>query len=129
MSNLRKVVSNNAPKAIGPYSQAVVHGNHVYCAGLLGIKQDTMDFVSDDMLEQAKQIFHNMSEILKSAGSDLDKVIKVEIFLTDMNDWALLNQLYGEIFVWDPAPARQTLEVSALPRWAKIMVSCIAYVE
>lgn len=129
MSKLRKVVSNKAPIAIGPYSQAVIHGNHVYVAGMLGMHPHTMDFVSDDVLEQAKQAFQNMTELLTEAGSGMDKVIKCEIFVTDMNDFMILNQLYGEIFVWDPAPVRQTLEVSALPRWAKVMISCIAYIE
>jgi 2-iminobutanoate/2-iminopropanoate deaminase len=129
MAGIKKVVSENAPKAIGPYSQAVVHGNHVYCAGLLGMSPQTMDFASEDVLDQARQTFKNMQEILEAAGSSLNKVIKVEIFVTDMNDFAVLNQLYGEVFVWDPAPARQTFEVSALPRWAKVMMSCIAYVE
>lgn len=129
MSNLRKVVSDKVPKAIGPYSQAVVHGNHVYCAGLLGMSVETMDFVSDDVVDQARQILKNMEEILKEAGSGMDRVMKVEVFLTDMNDWAILNPIYGEVFIWDPAPVRQTIEASALPRWAKVMMSCIAYVD
>jgi 2-iminobutanoate/2-iminopropanoate deaminase len=129
MSNLKKVVTDKAPKAIGPYSQAIVHGNHVYCAGLLGMTVNSTDFVSEDVVDQARQIFKNMEAILIEAGSGMDKVMKVEIFLDDMNNWALLNPVYSEFFISDPAPVRQTIEASALPRWAKVMVSCIAYVE
>lgn len=123
------IESKNAPKALGPYSQALVVGELVYLSGQIGLDPKTNDFVSDDVIDQAKQIFLNIKALLEAAGSDLDHVIKVEIFLTDMNYFPAINDLCGQIFTKHNAPVRQTVEISALPKWAKIMVSCIAILK
>lgn len=124
-----QIDSPDAPKAIGPYSQALVVGEMVYLSPQLGLDPLTMEFVDDDVLVQARQAFRNMEALLKSAGSDFDSVIKVEIFLTDINYFPAVSQLYGEIFTGVNPPVRQTIEVAALPKLAKIMVSCVAIVK
>lgn len=129
MSKKTAIESKNAPKAIGPYSQAIVVGEYVYLSGQLGLDPKTNEFVGDDVLSQAKQVFLNIKALLEAAGSDLEHVIKVEIFLTDMNSFPAINELYGQIFVNNNPPVRQTIEVSALPKWAKIMMSCQAILK
>ena len=121
-----QIQSQNAPKAIGPYSQALRVGDFIYCSPQLGLDPFTMEFVDEDVLLQARQAFKNLEALLVEAGTDLEHVVKVEIFLTDMNFFPAVSELYGEIFTSTVPPVRQTVEASALPKWAKIMVSCTA---
>lgn len=122
----KRIESTKAPKAIGPYSQALAVGDRIYVSGQLGVDPVTMDFVSDDILEQGKQVLANIEAILEAADSDLQHVVKVEIFLTDMSYFPAVSTLFGEIFDDPNPPARQTIEVRALPRYARIMMSCEA---
>lgn len=126
MLTKRKIESKNAPKAIGPYSQALIVGDFIYISGQLGLDPKTQEFVSDDILDQAKQIIANIKALLEEAGASLDDVIKVEVFLTNMNFFPAINEYYSQVFSSDIPPVRQTVEVSALPKWAKIMMSCTA---
>jgi 2-iminobutanoate/2-iminopropanoate deaminase len=125
----RKVSTNNAPQAIGPYSQALVVGEHVYISAQIPLDPKTMDFVSDDILEQARQVLKNISALLEASGSDIKHVVKVEIFLTDINFFPAINEIFGEFFTDENPPVRQTMEVRALPRLAKIMMSCEAILK
>ncbi len=129
MLNKRKIETNKAPKAIGPYSQALVVGERVYVSAQLGLDPVTMDFVSDDIVEQARQALNNMEALLEAAGSGMNLVVKVEIFLTDMSFFPAINEIFGGVFFDMNPPVRQTMEVRALPHYAKIMISCEAIIK
>lgn len=115
-----------APKAIGPYSQAVAYDGLVYCSGQIGLDPVTMDFVGPTVEEQAEQVMKNLGNVLAAAGSGFDKVIKCTIFLEDMADFAAVNAIYGRFFPSNP-PARETVAVRTLPKSGKVEIGCIAY--
>ncbi len=118
--------SEFAPKAIGPYSQAVAHGGLVYCSGQIGLDPASMDFVGPTVEAQAEQVMKNLGHVLAAAGSGFDKVIKCTIFLEDMADFAAVNAIYGRFFPENP-PARETVAVRTLPKNGKVEIGCIAY--
>lgn len=125
---MKKIVSTtNAPAAIGPYSQAIIHNGLVYCSGQIPLNPETMEIVGDDATAQAKQVMKNLSEVLKEAGSNFSKVIKCSIFLDDMSDFGDVNKVYGSFFETDP-PARETVAVQTLPKEVLVEISCIAYI-
>lgn len=125
---LKKIVkTKKAPAAIGPYSQAVIHQNTIYCSGQIALEPQTMALVSKKTDEQTTQVMQNIEQILLEAGSNFSKVIKCSIFLADMNDFPVVNEIYGNYFPESP-PARETVEVSRLPKDVKIEISCIAYI-
>jgi 2-iminobutanoate/2-iminopropanoate deaminase len=115
-----------APKAIGPYSQAVAYDGLVYCSGQIGLDPATMEFVGPTVEEQAEQVMKNLGNVLSAAGSGFDKVIKCTIFLEDMADFAAVNAIYGRFFPTNP-PARETVAVRTLPKSGKVEIGCIAY--
>ncbi len=118
--------TNDAPKAIGPYSQAVSHNGIVYCSGQIGLVPETMEFVGDDVESQAMQVMKNLEAVLKEAGSGFGKVMKCSIFLADMSDFNIVNEIYGAYFSENP-PARETVAVKTLPKNCKVEISCIAH--
>lgn len=125
---LKKIIkTDKAPKAIGPYSQAIVHQNTIYCSGQIALNPETMELVSENVGEQATQVMQNLEQILLEAGSSFSKVLKCSIFLEDMNDFSTVNKIYGNYFPENP-PARETVEVSRLPKDVKIEISCVAYI-
>ncbi|WP_440998466.1 RidA family protein [Fodinibius sp. SL11] len=125
---MKKIIhTSQAPEAIGPYSQAVVHNDLVYCSGQIGLDPETGDFAGDDVSSQAEQVMKNLKAVLEEAGSGFDKVIKCSIFLDDMDDFATVNEIYGSYFESDP-PARETVAVETLPKNCKVEVGCIAYI-
>lgn len=125
---MKKIIhTSQAPEAIGPYSQAVVHNDLVYCSGQIGLDPETGDFAGDDVSSQAEQVMKNLKAVLEEAGSGFDKVIKCTIFLDDMDDFATVNEIYGSYFESDP-PARETVAVETLPKNCKVEVGCIAYI-
>jgi len=125
---MKKIVSTtNAPAAIGPYSQAIIHNGLVYCSGQIPLNPETMEIVGDNATAQAKQVMKNLSEVLKEAGSNFSKVIKCSIFLDDMSDFGDVNKVYGSFFETDP-PARETVAVQTLPKEVLVEISCIAYI-
>ena len=124
----KKIVStNHAPAAIGPYSQAVIHGGLVYCSGQIALDPVTMEIVGEDAETQAKQVMNNLGEVLSAAGSDFSKVIKCSIFLDSMDDFGVVNEVYGAFFTENP-PARETVAVQTLPKNVLVEISCIASV-
>lgn len=123
----RIVHTDDAPAAIGPYSQATIHDGVVYCSGQIGLVPGTGEFVGDDVESQAKQVMKNLKAVLNEAGSDFDKVLKCSIFLADMDDFATVNEIYGKYFPENP-PARETVAVKTLPKNCRVEVGCIAYV-
>ena len=121
------ITTDNAPGAIGPYSQAIRTGGFVFCSGQIPIDPATGNFVSDGMAEQTEQVLKNLAAVLEAAGSSLDNVVKTTVFLADMNDFAVMNEVYGRYFS-DNKPARATVEAARLPRDARVEIECIALV-
>ena len=124
---METVSTENAPGAIGPYSQAVKTGNMVFCSGQTPIDPATSEFVSDDVAEQTEQVLKNLSAVLEAAGSDLNKVVKTTVFLADMNDFAAMNEIYAKFFNTNK-PARATVQAARLPRDARVEIECIALI-
>lgn len=125
--NKEIVSTDNAPGAIGPYSQAIKAGGMVFCSGQIPIDPATGDFVSEVVSEQTEQVLKNLSEVLKAAGTSLENVVKTTVFLADMNDFAEMNEVYSQFFS-DNKPARATVQAAGLPRDAKVEIECIAVV-
>ena len=123
---MNEVISTDkAPGAIGPYSQAIKANGMVFCSGQIPIDPATGNFVSDDVAEQTVQVFKNLAAVLEAAGSSFGKVVKTTVFLADMNDFAAMNEVYGQYFT-ENKPARATVQAARLPRDAKVEIECIA---
>ena len=127
MKEKKVIYSEKAPEAIGPYSQAIVYDGLVYCSGQIGILPENGSFAGNGIKEQTHQVMENLGAVLAEAGSDFSKVIKCSIFLADMSDFAVVNQIYGEYFGENP-PARETVAVKTLPKNALVEISCVAAV-
>ena len=119
------ISTDKAPAAIGPYSQAVVHGDLVFCAGQIPLDPGTGQIVEGDILIQARRVIANIEAVLAAAGSNLEQVLKLEVFLTDLADFPEVNSYLAEIFTAAP-PARVTIGVAALPMGAEIEIAAIA---
>ena len=118
------IFTENAPKPIGPYSQAVKVGNMVYVSGQIGV--DTSGKITVTKIkDETEQVLKNIKEIVEEAGLDMDKIVKVTIYLTDLNNYAEVNKVYSTFFT-NYFPARETIEVSKLPKGAKIEISVVA---
>ena len=128
MSNGKKVVkSDAAPGALGPYSQAIVAGGVVYCAGQIPLDPATGNIVSGGIAQQTEQVLKNLRSVLKAAGSDLDRAVKTTVFLKDMNDFGAMNEVYGRPEYFGAAPpARSTVEVARLPRDVRVEIEVVA---
>jgi 2-iminobutanoate/2-iminopropanoate deaminase len=121
------IATENAPGAIGPYSQAVKAGNMVFCSGQIPIDVATGEFVSDDVAEQTRQVLNNRGAFLEAAGTSLNNVVKTTVFLADMNDFVAMNEIYAEFFS-ENKPARATVQAARLPKDARVEIECIALV-
>lgn len=119
-----KIESDNAPKAIGPYSQAVLVDDTLYVSGNIPVNPATGD-VADGIVNQSKQVFENMKAVLNEAGMGFENVVKTTAFLTDLSNFATFNEIYASYFV-APYPARSCVEVSKLPKNVLVEVECIA---
>ena len=125
---MNEVISTeNAPGAIGPYSQAIKAGGMVFCSGQIPIDPATGQFVSENVGEQTVQVFKNLEAVLKAAGTGLSNVVKTTVFLADMNDFTEMNEVYSQFFS-ENKPARATVQAARLPRDAKVEIECIATV-
>lgn len=122
---LKPIHTENAPAAVGPYSQAIDAGNVVYLSGQIPLIPGTSDMVSDDIKAATRQVFENLKAVLAEAGLTFNDVAKCEVFLADMGDFAAMNEVYAEYFT-DHKPARQAIEAAALPKGALVEISCIA---
>ncbi|MDR0231635.1 MAG: RidA family protein [Dysgonamonadaceae bacterium] len=123
---MKKVIStNDAPAAIGPYSQAVKIGDMLFVSGQLGIDSTTGNFVPGGVKEQTEQVFKNIKAILKEAGVSLEDVVKTTVFLSDMADFPTMNEVYGKEFS-APYPARSTVAVKTLPKNGLVEIEIIA---
>ena len=121
---MKKIATEKAPKAIGPYSQAVVAGGVLYTSGQIGINPQTGNIDGKNISEQAEQVMKNLSAVLEEAGSSFDKVIKTTCFLADINDFVIFNEIYGKYFT--EKPARSCVAVKDLPKGALCEVEVIA---
>lgn len=125
MATKETISTENAPGAIGPYSQAVKTGNLVFCSGQIPIDPETGEFVSGGVGEQTEQVLRNLSAVLKAAGTSLDDVVKTTVFLADMEDFTAMNEIYTKYFD-ENKPARATVQAARLPRDARVEIDCIA---
>lgn len=123
---MKEIISTeNAPGAIGPYSQAVRTGNMIFCSGQIPIDPATGEFVSDNVAEQTEQVLQNLNAVLEAAGSSLNNVVKTTVFLADMNDFVAMNEVYARFFS-ENKPARATVQAARLPKDARVEIDCIA---
>lgn len=115
----------HAPAAIGPYSQGVLAGNLLFCSGQIALDPETGRLVEGDVEEQAVRVLENLGAVLRAAGMDYRHVVHCTVFLASLDDYALVNEVYARYFSEAP-PAREAVEVAALPRGARVEISCIA---
>lgn len=120
----KPVHSNDAPKAIGTYSQAIVSGNFAFLSGQIPLDPETMEIVGGDFEARARQVFGNLQAVAKAAGGDLDNVVKLTVYLTDLGNFATVNKVMSEYFS-EPFPARAALGVASLPKGADVEAEAI----
>jgi 2-iminobutanoate/2-iminopropanoate deaminase len=119
------VSTDKAPKAIGPYSQAIVSGDLVFTSGQIALDPKTQQIVEGDVRAQAERVMENLGAVLSAAGASFATAVKATIFLADLNDFAAVNEVYGKRFPSAP-PARSTVQVAALPRGVRVEIDLIA---
>ena len=124
MSEMKTIHTDAAPAAIGPYSQAVRHGDLVFCSGQIPLDPNTMEVVAGGIEEQTRQVSENLTAVAAAADSSLSRAIKLTIFLTDLGEFAKVNEIMAQYFS-EPYPARATIEVSALPKGVQVEVEAI----
>lgn len=123
-----EIITENAPRAIGPYSQAIIAGNLLYASGQIPIDPATGSIVSGDVKAQAYRVLQNVSAVLAAAKLDFSSVVKTTVFLTDLKDFETVNAVYAEFFS-KPYPARSCVQVAALPKGAKIEIEVVARLQ
>ncbi|HET7464252.1 MAG TPA: RidA family protein [Longimicrobium sp.] len=128
MADLRKVQTDQAPAAIGPYSQGIVAHGFVYTAGQIPLDPATGNLVEGDIAAQTERVMANVQAVLQAAGADLSTVVKTTVFLRDMGDFAAMNEVYGRWF-GGHAPARSTVQAARLPRDVAVEIEAIALVR
>jgi 2-iminobutanoate/2-iminopropanoate deaminase len=125
---MKKIIfTEKAPKPIGPYNQAVMANNTLFVSGQIPLDPATGQLVKGDIKEQTRQVMENLREILHEGGLDFSDVVKCSIFISDMKDFPLINEVYGKYFD-DDAPARETVQVAGLPMGVDVEISCIAVI-
>jgi 2-iminobutanoate/2-iminopropanoate deaminase len=123
---MKKVINTkNAPKAIGPYSQAILSGNTLYCSGQIAINPDTGNLVTGNITAETNQVMKNILAVLNAADMNFENVVKCSIFMIDLNDYSAVNQVYAKCFSENP-PAREAVQVSVLPKNVNVEISVIA---
>lgn len=120
------ITTTKAPAPIGPYSQAVLSGNTLYTSGQIAFNPETMTLVLDDIKTETKQVMENMKAVLDAAGMTFENVIKTSIFISDMDNFSQINEVYGHYFNEATAPARETVQVARLPKDVNVEISMIA---
>lgn len=124
--NKKIITTSKAPEPIGPYNQAVLTGNMLYTSGQIAINPETGDLVTADITEETKQVMENVKAILEAVDLTFENVIKSTIFLSDMNQFSKVNEVYGSYFNDVTAPARETVQVANLPKFVNVEISVIA---
>ncbi|MBT0608713.1 RidA family protein [Aequorivita echinoideorum] len=124
---MKKIINTpHAPAPIGPYNQAVRYGDMLYTSGQIAIDPKTGDLVTDDIAKETKQVMENLKAVLTEAGMTFENVIKTTIFISDMHNFAAINQVYATYFNETTAPARETVEVANLPKFVNVEISVVA---
>jgi len=123
-----RIHTDNAPKAIGPYSQAIKANGLVFASGQVALDPATMQIVEGGIREQTERVMNNLKAVLEAAGTSFERVVKTTVFLADMNDFAQMNEVYGKYFGEVP-PARSTVQVSRLPRDVSVEIDLIALAD
>jgi 2-iminobutanoate/2-iminopropanoate deaminase len=129
MTERRIVHTDRAPAAIGPYSQAVVAAGLVHCSGQIAIDPATQELVQGDVVAQAERCLENLGAVLSAAGSSFERVLKCNVYLTDMADFARVNEVYARYFTGDEPPARAAVAVRELPRSVLVEIDCVALAD
>lgn len=126
----KKIIrAKNAPPPIGPYNQAVVINNLVYTSGQIPVEPETNAVRQGGIAEQTRLVINNLKAVLEGAGSSLEKIVKVTVFLKNMNDFAAMNGVYSDFFKPETAPARSTIEVARLPKDVLVEIEAVAYID
>jgi len=126
---MKSIHTDNAPKAVGPYSQAIAAGDFLFCSGQLGIDPVSGQLVAGGVTEQATQVLKNLEALLKAGGASFASVVKSEVFLKNMSDFTAMNEVYASFFTSEPKPARVTVEVARLPKDALVEIACVAHLK
>jgi len=124
MTNRAVINTTQAPSAIGPYSQAIKVGNTVWISGQIPLDPNTMEVVSDGIVEETRQVFANLIAIAEAAGGTLDNAVKINISLTDLNNFAAVNEIMADVFS-EPYPARACVQVAALPKGVQVEIEAV----
>lgn len=127
MVEIKKIETNKAPGAVGPYSQGTQTSEFIFVSGQLPVDPKTGQKVEEDIKVQTDRVIENIKAVLKAVGLDLSQVVRCDVFLKDMNDFKDMNEVYASKFVTEPKPARQAVQVGRLPIDALVEISCIAY--
>lgn len=127
MADLKRIQTADAPAAIGPYSQAMVHGGMVFTAGQIALDPASGELVEGDIARQTEQVFKNLTAVLEAAGASLGSVVKTTVFLKDMGEFTAMNEVYGRFF-GDHRPARSTVQAARLPKDCSVEIEAIAAV-
>lgn len=122
----KAIYTKDAPAPIGPYSQAILAGSTLYISGQIALNPKTGELETDDIERETRRVMSNLKSVLQAAGADFENVVKCSIFLSDMNTFGQINDIYGEYFQNDTPPARETVEVSVLPKNVNVEISAIA---
>ncbi len=125
---MKKIHTNSAPQAVGPYSQGVIHNGLIFCSGQIPLKADGA-LVAGDIRAQTTQVCENLRAVLAEAGSSLTQVMKTDVFLKDMNDFTAMNEVYATYFTGEVLPARVTVEVARLPKDVLVEIACVAVTQ
>lgn len=123
-----RVQTDNAPRAIGPYSQAIKANGFVFASGQIPLDPQTMQIIEGSVREQTERVMNNLKAVLEAAGSSFDRVVKTTVFLADLSDFTDMNEVYGRFF-GDAPPARSTVEVARLPRDVRVEIDAIALAD
>ncbi len=124
----RAIQTSNAPAPIGPYSQAIVAGNFLFISGQIALHPETNQLELENLEQETHRVMKNLKGILEAAGAGFENVVKSSIFLSDMNDFARVNEIYSGYFNTDTPPARETVQVSVLPMHVNVEISMIAMI-
>lgn len=126
---MKKIITTPlAPAPIGPYNQAVLVNNTLYLSGQIPLIPESMELVENDLIAETQQVMENLKAVLAAANMNFNHVVKSSIFLSDMNNFTIVNEVYGRYFDNETAPARETVEVANLPKFVRVEISMIAVV-
>ena len=131
MSNfsIRAIKTNSAPSPVGPYNQAILANGWLYCSGQIALDPSTGEMIGqDDIEKETQQVINNLFEVLKEAGGKVENVVKTTIYLTNLEDFSKVNQIYSSNFQGTVSPARACVEVAGLPKGGKVEIECVAWI-